>query len=680
MTSTAALLIPIECLPGVDTDNTDLTAKLYTWSEKIRFVRNLPQKIGGWEEFLFNNNAMIDGVARSIFSASLSGRVYTVIGTNTKLYSVLGSELTNITPLDVDTIAIANSLDTHYGLLATDPLATENGSNVITVTDAEAARFQVNDEVTLSGATGFNGILAGALNAVHIIRSVTATTYTFRVGTNANATGSGGGAAVLRRSGLITVDDTAHEQEDGDRVKITGAADTGGILAAEINLEFIIRNVTANTFDIITDGVATSSVSNGGGASTEYQQEIPPGPENESLGQGYGMGMYGVGLYGVSKLSTNVRVIPRIWFFDRYGELITMTPGNQTGVYQWDGDLSVAPVLVPNAPDEVNYQFISDNILVTFGAGGVDNKIFASDQGDIEEWTASSTNQVFEDIIEGAGRLLSHVAVNGLNLIFTENKTYLFSYIGLPNVWSIQLKEQNIGIISPMARVSVNGTAYWMDDGNFYKWSGGNIDVIPSNISTQSTVHNWMYGDLNYGQKSKTFAWYNPLFNEIWFHSLSSNSNEPDKLARLNIIDLTWVPDLFDRTAAEYPNISLSNPRLINAGELYKHEMGYNAAGEPMYWELQGNLRSLGRDFANVDGIIPDSIQNGTIQLNITGKRFPQSQANTAFKNLDIEPETERVPFTTNEGYWKYTWSGEVLDQFFRYGTWAEYVQKAGKN
>lgn len=680
MTSTAAQLVPITCLPGVDTDNTPLASKHYTWAEKIRFVRDLPQKIGGWELFEFDNGELIDGYARSLFSSSIQGRVYTVIGTNSKLYSVIGSRLTNITPLDITTTAIANSLDTHYATLPNNPLATTNGSNVITVTDSEATRFKVNDEVTLSGATGFNGILADAFNAVHVIRSISAGSYTFRIATNANASSSGGGASVVRTSGLLTVHDVAHGQLNGDRVKITGAANTGGILATDINVEFIIRNIALDSFDIMTEGVATSSVTAGGGGSTEYQQEIPDGNINESLGQGYGMGFYGVGLYGVSKLSSNVRVLPRIWFFDRFADTITMTPGNQTGLYYWDGDTATAPVLISGAPTEINYQFISDNILVTLGAGGVENKVFSSDQGDITQWVASSTNQVFEDNIEGASRLLSHVHVNGVNLLFTETQTYLFSYIGLPFVWSNELKEPNIGIISPMARVSVNGTAFWMDDGNFYMWSGGDIEVIPSNTATQSTIHNWMYDDLNYGQKSKTFAWYNPQFNEIWFHSLSKASNEPDKVARLNVIDLTWTPDYFDRTAGEYPNISLSNPRLMNIGLMYKHELGHNAAGEPMPFTLSSNYRSLGRDFANIDGIIPDSIQDGIIQLNITAKRFPQSQPNSAFLNFDVAFDEERVAYTTNGGYWQYTWSGDELDQFWRMGLWQEYAQRAGKN
>jgi len=677
MVTKPSQLVPIECLAGVEpvTDKTAFKTQHFTYSDKIRFVDGLPEKIGGWLSVDFSNDADIQGTSRSIFSATINGRVYTVIGTNEKLYSLIGSTLTNITPLDVDTIAIANSLDTHYDTLVNNPISVTLDSNVVTVTDADAALYRIGDTITLSGATTTGGILNTALNADHVIRSIVGTTYTFRVGGNATSTTTGGGAAVVRSSGLITVNDAAHDQSDGDRVKITAAADTGGILAADINLEFLIRNITANTFDIMTGGTATSSVTAGGGASTEYQQEIPIGLVNASFGQGYGMGLYGVGLYGVSKISTLGQLYPRIWFFDRFGDTIIMTPGNQTGLYQWDGSLATAPALVSGAPDEINYSFVSDNIVVTLGYQE-DNEIFASDQGAITQWVASSTNQVFQDDIEGAGRFISHVSVNGSNLLFTENQTYTFKYVGLPLIWDIELLEPNIGIISPMARVVVEGVAYWMDDNNFYKWEGGNIQVIPSNSNYQTTIYNYVFGDLNTAQKSKIFCWYNQQFNEIWWHYLSESSNEPDRIARFNVKDQTWCPDTMNRTAAEYPIISLVNPRLINVGTLYKHELGTDDDTLPMEFVLKTNLRTAGKDTAVMTGIIPDSLQEGDIELTINSKLWPQATATMKQDTVTVSPDTTYIPYTVNGRFWDYEWRGEELGQTWQMYNWQESALK----
>src|SRR5690348_10601775 len=116
---------PIDTLPGVQpvTDMTAVKTKHFVYSDKIRFINGVAEKIGGWLAILFDYSETILGTIRSIFSLTISGRLYTLLGTNKRLYALFGSRLTNITPLDTDTIAIANSLDTHYGTLANNPLS-----------------------------------------------------------------------------------------------------------------------------------------------------------------------------------------------------------------------------------------------------------------------------------------------------------------------------------------------------------------------------------------------------------------------------------------------------------------------------------------------------------------------------------------------------------------------------
>jgi len=370
-------LIPIDTKPGVQpsTDLTPSATQHYTFADKIRWVNGQAQKIGGWLSLEFDYNAMIDGVARSLYTEFINGKYYTVIGTNTKLYSLIGSRLDNITPLLTTTEAAANSLSTQYNTLANDPFAAVNGSPVVTVTDPQADRFVAGDTVYFSGTVGFAGIPAGNINGDNIVRSVGIGSYTINVGINANATTSGGGAVVVRSSGLINVSSVAHGNSNGDRVGITGAADTGGILAADINKQFIIRNVATDSFDVMTIGNATSLVTAGGGASTVYAEEIPDGLVNETNAQGYGAGLYGAGLYGTALISTTSRSYPRIWFDDRYGDTIIMTPGNQTGLYQWQGGVETAPALITNAPTAINYAFVSGLCL-----GEYDQKHFARRQ------------------------------------------------------------------------------------------------------------------------------------------------------------------------------------------------------------------------------------------------------------------------------------------------------------
>lgn len=682
MTTSISTLVPVDITAGVcpSTDATPASTPHFTDALHIRFVKGLPQKLNGWRKILLNGTALA-GVVRSIYSSVIQDKVYTMLGSSQKLYAVIGSDLINITPLDlVATVAVPNSLATHYNTLASNPIQTTVGSTTVRINDADAARYIPGDEVTLSGATTVGGVPIGQLNATQIVRTVGAGFYTIKVITPATSTATGGGAAVVRSSGVVTLTKTAHLLANGDRVKINAATAFGGILIGQINVEFLIRNVTANTFDLVTDGLATSSVSAAGGAGTTYNHEIGAGLNDATSGQGYGMGKYGVGLYGTALVSANAKRYPRIWFFDSFGDAIIAAAGAQSGVYTWDGDVLVAPVLVPNAPTAVNYAFVSDNILVTFGAGDVANKIFASDQNNIQNWVSSSTNQVFEDNIEGAGKLISHINVDGTNLIFTLSQCYTFKYIGLPLVWDIDFKD-NIGIIGPMARVVVKGVGYFMGGDNFYRWQGANIEIVPSNTSGETTLLKYVFENINRAQAYKSFAWYNQRFDEIWFHYPSEGSNEIDRVARFHVTDQHWTPDTFDRLAAEYPTINLQLPRLIDsANNFFRHEIGTDDDVNPMPWMLKSNYRDTGTDNTLSSGIVPDSVQAGEIAFQIDSYSYPQSPVPKNTVVVPVTPSTQQIALDTDGRFLQYTLSGQELGQYWIMGKWLEPIQEGSRS
>ena len=684
MTTLVSTDIPIQVVPGVcpSTDCTGSDTEQFTAADKIRFVKGRPQKLGGWVKTAFNNGATISGVARGLFSAQLNSKLQTVIGTNEKYYSLVGTDLTNVTPLKTTSTAIANSLDTLNNALPSSPITTTAGSTTITFADLQSDRFVPGDAYTISGASAVGGIPASDINKTHIVRDVnTATNKIFiKVATAATSSVGAGGGAMTRSTSIVKVNATAHGQSNGDRIKISGATAFGGIASNEINAEFVVRNVDTNSFDIVTTGTSTSNVTGGGGASTVFFEEISGGSEDEQGGQGYGMGRYGFRRYGTALTSDNGRRYPRIWFFDTYGNNILATAGNASGVYTWDGESTVAPVLVANAPTDVNYAFVSNNILVTLGADGIRNRIKGSDQNDITNWASSSTNQVFTDDIEGAGLLRSHVSLNGTNLLFTNAQCYTFRYIGLPFVWEIKFKD-NIGIVAPMARVVVKGVAYWMGENNFYEWRGGNVEVMGSNTGSESTLLKYVFENINRSQMSKCFAWYNKKYDEIWFHYPSEDSNEVDRIVRYHVKEKHWTPDTMDRACAEYPNNYFQYPRLISSGGyLFRHEVGYNDDVNSMPWSLSTNLRDFGTNNVQQPEVIPDSIQTSDISVLVESFSFPQSKTAKNTKTITVEPTTPRVPLGVDGRYIKYTFSGDALDQNWIMGKWKETVQESSRS
>lgn len=666
-------VIPIEILPGVhpSTDISESTTGHYILSDKIRFRDGLPEKVGGNVTVVFANSNAISGCARSILPFETSAGLRYLIGTEKRLYYLSGSQLINVTPLKTATNAIANSLDSYYVSLAASPIATVLDSGTITITDT-ATKVVAGDTITLSAAVDTNGITAAQINLTHFVRSNDTNSFTVLTTGTATSTGSGGGASVILATGIINVNATAHDMSEGDRTGILGAADFAGFTAVtEINVEHIIRNVRTDDFDIVTTGEATSSVTGGGGAGTTYQTQIEAGECDAKSGTGYGVGLYGVGLYGIAKTSTTITVATS-WVFDKFGSLVVATQGDQTGLYSWDVDTDNAPVLVANAPTAIDYCFVSNNICVTLGASATPNRVKWSDQGVLTTWTPLATNQAGEDDIENAGRFLSHVKLKGLNLLWTESQIYTFRYIGRPFVWATKWLD-NVGIIGKNARVAYKGIVYWMGNDNFYMYRSGRVEVIPSNSTKETTLKKYVFDNINTSQKSKIFAWYNAKFNEVWFHYPSANVNENDSIARVDVQDFTWSPDTYNRSASSYPIELGTNPTLakVVSGDstLLRHEVGANDDGAALTFSITSPFIRISIDMANINLLIPDSLQVGDITVTVNTKRYPH-EAIFGTKTFTITPTTGNVTFRLRGRYVQYIITGSSIDQTWRAGQW----------
>jgi hypothetical protein len=177
-------LSKLEFRPGVFKDGTQYTAE-GTWydSDKIRFRKGRPEKMGGWVKFV---SSTFRGIARSLFDwVAESGTKYLGVGTNLKLYVVEGDAYSDITP-------IRRSVT-----LGTDPFDVVSGSTTVTVNDTNHGAA-LSDFVTFSGATGpVGGVPASDFNQEQqITRIVDANSYEIEVATTGTGTASGGGSSV----------------------------------------------------------------------------------------------------------------------------------------------------------------------------------------------------------------------------------------------------------------------------------------------------------------------------------------------------------------------------------------------------------------------------------------------------------------------------------------------------
>lgn len=667
--------VEITVLPGTNPtpDATELETLYYTTTDKVYFYNGKLRKLPGYVCAIFTNNQTIRGAARSLHSYRSTINHY-IIGTNTRLYSYQNGGLYNVTPVKTGTVAIANSIATDYVTLGTDPLATTISSKDVVVTSA-AHKLQMGDSVIISGVPGaVNGIPAAQLNTTHIVRSATVNTYTVTVTTTAaTSTGSGGGAAVISATAILRITAASNGLSDGDRVKILGSAAVGGVPAAEINIEHIVRSVATNSFDIVAVTKATSSVSAAGGAATTYQKPIDAGAINFSAGFGYGGGLYGVGLYGVGKTFTSVFTYPRIWSGGAYGNDFICTPGGSGIVYIWLNSTAVAPTILSGAPTDADWVFIAGNIVVVLKG----NRIRASDAGDATGWTPGPASYAYDDDIEGAGNFVSQATSKGINLIFTQNETYTFEFVDKPNIWETRLLLSSDGIIGPKARIEVEESVYWMGQGDFYWYNGASVQKIPNN-----TCRDYIYQNLNYNAVWKCYCRHDPVRNQVMFYFPIGSAVEPDTYMIYNYKEQHCTLGTENGTAAEENVLDLTTPYTADSesvsvdGCLKRRDIGHDADGVAILAYAQTNYAMIGEGDNTMEilEITPDSTQTGNVDMTIYMKDYAQSSEEFTYGPYEITPTTTFIDPQAAGRQRQYYFSQNALGEDYSMGKWFETV------
>ncbi len=144
---------------GVNRETTRYAAEGQWYdTNKVRFRRGLPQKIGGWQRISANTYL---GVVRSLFNwSTLSEQNLIAAGTNLKYYIEKGGEYNDITPIRATTAA------------GDVTFSATNGDATLTVADIAHGALQ-NDFVTYSGAVSLGGnITADVLNQEYQIATI----------------------------------------------------------------------------------------------------------------------------------------------------------------------------------------------------------------------------------------------------------------------------------------------------------------------------------------------------------------------------------------------------------------------------------------------------------------------------------------------------------------------------
>lgn len=484
--------------PGIFKEGTRYAAA-GTWFESslVRFRDGFPEVWSGWQ--IANDNLVLDGICRSLFRfTDLQGLEWVGIPTNRRVYVLSDDIYYDITPL-------ASS-----STLGNDPLDTETGSNIITITDTATAHFP-GEIIIITGAVDTNGIPAGEINGEHLITAyVSDDEYQITVTTAASSTGAGGGSAI------------------------------------EVDYLF-----SAGSEDQITGG--------GWGSLAWGEEEWGGEP---ALGAAEKMGMWSQWNWG-EDLVLNANKGP-IFYWDRSNE--SQRAVNIRDLGGADG----------NAPETADFIVVShrDRHLLAFGATQFGTSVVAPmsfrwcSQEDITNWDEASLTGTAGSLplSHGSYFIAAEVRSNEI-LAWTNTTLYSIQYIGSPYIYSADVISSNVDIAGLNCAKTYNSVTYWMGRSGFYAY-GGQVERL------SCTVQDYILTRVNWEQAQKIYCDTNRQNDEvIWFYP-SLDGIENDSYVSYNVVTGIWSIGSLSRTA--WLDMDALNYPLATATDnrLYLHEIG----------------------------------------------------------------------------------------------------------
>ena len=634
------MLAKIKLQPGINRDTTNY-ANSGGWfdSNFIRFRNGLPEKIGGWTKIYQDQTALI-GKCRKMYDwSNLVGTSYLAVPTNIKFYVDNSSQVIDITPIR-RTIT-----------LGTDPIATTNTSNIITITDVNHGTV-LGDYITVSGATTFNGLTTGQLNTELIVSNViNSNAYSVVTTGTATSTGSGGGSAVVVKYQF-------HPGISGSVVYAGWGSGPWGGISGSYGWGFG-PDTTVTTYysglwtvdnygeDMIacprdlTNGI---SLGNTPIASAHPGHVMTVTQANHGLSNGTAIIIGGVtspiGGIPISQINgthtITVANANAYTFITSNSATSTTTGGTDSVAYTssliyWDIDDSDGPAIsfsqLGTAYAKLYLPYVATEIMVSdqnrqiialgcnpYDTSKIQDKMVVrwSDSNDPTNWDiADTTKTAGEQRLSAGSYIVTAIQNREEILIWTDSTLFTMSYVGPPYGWGFNLVGSNFDIIGPNSKFVAGSVAYWMGTNNFYMYDG-KISAMPC------TVRDYVFLDISVDDGDKVYCSGDSGNNEIiWLYPSASQPLEPgskenDRYVVYNYVEDAWYYGSLARTAW-IDRRGHTNPRAVSPqGYLYNQESGSDdgstSPATPITAYIQSSAIEIedGDNFLFINRVIPD--------------------------------------------------------------------------
>lgn len=701
--------------PGVYKDDSSLEAKGY-WvdTDKVRFVRGLPETIYGWERA---TTSLMKGICRGAITYADNARnPWAAFGTHLQLYNMdISGNLTDMTP------RLA------YGQL-TNPFTTTNGTaTTVTFNTHGLVVGQLFTVLTQSATVG--GItLSGAYPVVSV------TDANNFVITTATATAAGpGGGTVNYATGIVP------GQSDG---LIGLGYGTGGYGSGTYGSASTGYTLYPRTWSFAQWGQNLISNPRGGGiyewapnsSATELISDTTFATGwtlNAGWAQAAGVATASVSVTG---LTTSILCQPGAWHLLMYdatrsagsvqasmggtniGSAVSAAGHQAVPFYSGAGGsqtlaltgtgftgtianptakvLTIANIIT-NAPTTATCIFTtSERILVACGTPNSSANFDAmrvawTDTQNNQTWTAAGTNLAGSFFLTNGSRIVRGLPGSAQNLIWTDTALYGMRFNPDPSiVYQFPEIASGCGLIGPNAVALVAGVAYWMDSaGGFWMFDGSYPQPLKCTLARD--VHD----NLAFVQQDKIYAF--PVMTngylEIWW--LYPDMRDGSECSRYVSYAITesnntglpvWFNGTFDRTAWA-PGGLFQFPLAVDAasGQIWFQEKSFSADGGARSWSATTAYFDLSDDgtqmrFRNIQPD-PQGLQGGyTITINtkirngggiLSNSVGPYSANNMTGKiNVRASGEEAQLAF-----------AGNSSPAFWRLGAYRHEIEQMGR-
>ena len=350
--------------------------------------------------------------------------------------------------------------------------------------------------------------------------------------------------------------------------------------------------------------------------------DLASGIESAAVNTGYGGYFYGLGAFGTSRPDTGAYSEATTWSLDNWGEYLVACSSSDGRLLEWTLNTANDAVAVSGAPTQnLGLIVTEERFLVALGAGNNPRKVQWSDREDRATWTPAATNEAGDIELQTSGQIMQAVRARGQTLILTDIDAHSMTYIGPPFVYGFERVGNSCGAASRKVGVSVDAGVFWMGRNGFYRYAGGAVEQIKSDVADH------VFSSLNPAQISKSWGVANSEHGEIWWFYPSGN--EVDSYVAYSYREGHWSIGSLARTAGVDAGVFKSPIWWGTTGIAYNHEKGLNYGGASIYAESGPVQLGAGDQVLSAIELIPDEKTQGDVTVTFSTQFHPNDTERT---------------------------------------------------